>query len=156
MGSHGSTQTHTLIVANEIGTTLGPISRIGGVMGGEGCRATCTRVRPGSIPGWNHSQQPSSCGCSVTTSGDGGPPVGGQGVQKTCQQADCAPIFFKDMVLRLDKSSCQLILAINFKPTLLSQRLHRSAPDTVWLNPKSRFKFIPEFIPSRCNKSSPN
>ena len=31
MGSHGSTQTHTLIVANEIGTTLGPISRIGGL-----------------------------------------------------------------------------------------------------------------------------
>jgi len=37
---------------------------------------------------------------------------------------------------------------IKFKPTLLSQRLHRSAPDTVWLNQKSRFKFIPELIAS--------
>ena len=38
------------------------------------------------------------------------------------------------------------------KPTLLSQRLHRSTPDTVWLNPKSRFKFIPKLIASRAPK----
>ena len=52
---------------------------------------------------------------------------------------------------RIDKSSNELICAINFKPTLLSHRLHRSTPDMVWLNPKSRFKFMPEI---NCLKSS--
>ena len=53
---------------------------------------------------------------------------------------------------RVDKSSNELICVINFKPTLLSHRLHRSTPDMVWLNPKSRFKLIPELIASRAPK----
>ncbi len=71
------------------------------------------------------------------------------GITKTLIYAWGGGVIFLD---RLDKSSCQLILAINFKPTLLSQRLHRSAPDTVWLNPKSRFKLIPELIASGAPK----
>ena len=58
---------------------------------------------------------------------------------------------------RVDKSSNELICVINFKPTLLSHRLLRSTPDMVWLNPKSRFKLIPELIASsrapKCIKS---
>ena len=50
------------------------------------------------------------------------------------------------------KSSNPINLRINFKPTLLSHRLHRSTPDMVWLNPKSRFKLIPELIASRAPK----
>jgi len=46
----------------------------------------------------------------------------------------------------------KLICVINFKPKLLSHRLHRSTPDVVWLNPKSRFKLIPELIASRAPK----
>ena len=38
---------------------------------------------------------------------------------------------------------------IKFKPTLLSYRLRISTPDTVWLNPKLRFKFRIELIASR-------
>ena len=48
--------------------------------------------------------------------------------------------------LRVDGSSSELICEINFKPKSLSYRLHRSTPDMVWLNPKSRFKLIPELI----------
>jgi hypothetical protein len=52
-------------------------------------------------------------------------------------------------LFRVDKSSNRLICVINFKPTLLSHRVRRSTPDMVWLNPKSRFKLIPELIASR-------
>jgi hypothetical protein len=48
--------------------------------------------------------------------------------------------------LRVDGRSSELICGINFKPKSLSHRLHRSTPDMVWLNPKSRFKLIPELI----------
>ena len=51
-----------------------------------------------------------------------------------------------DGILRLHIHAIGQGWAIKFKPTLLSQRLHRSTPDTVWLNPKSRFKFIPELL----------